>query len=80
MKMNTLNGSLVTEVLKSMQYYFSLALSFVPNVGVESLAEIIFLYLRHMGYHLQFVIISSFFKFFLSQPPLDIYFLRYIRI
>ena len=80
MKMNTLNGSLVTEVLKSMQYYFSLALSFVPNVGDESLAETIFLHLRHMGYHLQFVIISSFFKFFLSQPPLDIYFLRYIRI
>ena len=74
MKMNTLNGSLVTEVLKSMQYYFSLALSFVPNVGVESLAEIIFLHLRHMGYPLQFVIISSFLKFFLSQPPLDIYF------
>ena len=78
MKMNTLNGSLVTEVLKSMQYYFSLALSFVPNVGDESLAETIFLHLRHMGYHLQFVIISSFFKIFLSQPPLDIYFLRYI--
>ena len=74
MKMNTLNGSLVTEVLKSMQYYFSLALSFVPNVGVESLAEIIFLHLRHMGNPLQFVIISSFLKFFLSQPPLDIYF------
>ena len=66
MKMNTLNGSLVTEVLKSMQYYFSLALSFVPNVGVESLAEIIFLYLRHMGYHLQFVIISSFFLNFFN--------------
>ena len=64
MKMNTLNGSLVTEVLKSMQYYFSLALSFVPNVGDESLGETIFLHLRHMGYHLQFVIISSFFKFF----------------
>ena len=47
-----------------MQYYFSPALSFEPNVGVESVAEAIFLHLRHMGYHLQFVIISSFFKFF----------------
>ena len=64
MKMKTLNGNLVTEVLKSTQYYFSLALSFVPNVGDESLAETTSLHLRHMSYHLQFVIISSFLKFF----------------
>ena len=64
MKMKTLNGNLVTEVLKSTQYYFPLALSFVPNVGDESLAETTFLLLRHMSYHLQFVIISSFLKFF----------------
>ena len=76
MKMNTLNGSLVTEVLKSMQYYFSLALRFVPNVGVESLAETIFLHLRHMGYPLQFVIISSFFNFFFISTSIRYIFLK----
>ena len=62
MKMNTLNGSLVTEVLKSMQYYFSLALSFVPNVGVESLAEIIFFIFKTYGLSST---VCNYFQFFL---------------
>ena len=73
MKMNTLNGSLVTEVLKSMQYYFSLALSFVPNVGVESLAETIFFTFKTYGLSSTVCNYFQFFLIFLSQPPLDIY-------
>ena len=41
-----------------MQYYFSLALSFVPTVGDKSLTETTFTF-EDLGYYLQFVIISS---------------------
>ena len=60
--------------------YFSRTLSFVPNVGDESLVETT-LHLRFFGLlstvcnYFQFIQL-----FFLSQPPLDIFFQRYVRI
>ena len=57
--------------------YFSRSLSFVPNVGDESLVETTFTFKV-------FWVIINYFQFmqlfFLSQPPLDIFFQRYVRI
>ena len=53
-----------------MQYYFSLVLSFVPNVGDKSLTETTFTF---EASRLIFPVHAMKF-FFLAQPPLDRYF------